>query len=145
MNTSETCDCEYPGWCERHKIYKSQHWVDLCKRRGKYWRAWEEGRGPGQIKPSGSHSADHVIDGPGSELKRILGCGCTCEFLGILNSWGVDGCLERFDEIVVWLRKGTKGFTEEAAARILKIAINRVKSRIQGAKNEMVVRSHDGT
>ena len=139
------CDCEYAGWCERHKVYKSKHWVDLCKRRGGYWRAWEEGRGLGQIKSNEPQVVSRQMGGVGTELKHILGCGCTCEFLGILNGWGVTGCLERFDEITTWLRKGVKGFTEEAAARILKIAINRTKSREQGAKDGVVVRSHDST
>lgn len=45
------CHCEpreYPFWCERHKARKTPHWVRLCQTRPDYFRAWEEGRGPGQ-------------------------------------------------------------------------------------------------
>lgn len=38
-------------WCQRHQIYKTKHWADLCKEKGSYWRAWEKGRGPGQAVP----------------------------------------------------------------------------------------------
>lgn len=43
--------CPGPGWCERHQVVKSPHWVKLCQTREDYFRAWEEGRGPGQQKP----------------------------------------------------------------------------------------------
>lgn len=45
------CDCALAGYCERHGIVKSEHWVNLCKTREDYFEAWEHGRGPGQITP----------------------------------------------------------------------------------------------
>lgn len=51
----DDCDCVGPGpvWCDRHKVLKSSHWVHLCQTNEKYRTAWDEGRGPGQLKPSG--------------------------------------------------------------------------------------------
>jgi len=43
------CICTTPGFCERHKCRKSEHWLHLCQTRPDYFQAWEEGRGPGQI------------------------------------------------------------------------------------------------
>lgn len=60
------------------------------------------------------------VGGPGTELKKLLkwfglvaqsGCSCN-ERARLMNEWGPDGCEERIDEIVGWLR-------EEAASRNL--------------------------
>jgi len=47
------CECPDPGDaayfdCKRHGIRKHSHWRTLCQTREEYFRAWEEGRGPGQ-------------------------------------------------------------------------------------------------
>jgi glycosyltransferase involved in cell wall biosynthesis len=45
------CECTIPGggFCDRHGVDKSAHWVGLCQgRKLAYWRAWELGIGPGQ-------------------------------------------------------------------------------------------------
>ena len=39
---------ETGGFCERHGIRKTAAWAKLCIQRDNYFRAWEEGRGPGQ-------------------------------------------------------------------------------------------------
>lgn len=47
----QECTCnptEFPFWCERHRVYKTKHWVELCQTRPRYFQIWEEGRGPGQ-------------------------------------------------------------------------------------------------
>jgi hypothetical protein len=46
------CQCAIPGggYCERHKVRKPQHFVNLCRTNLAYFQAWEEGRGPGQSK-----------------------------------------------------------------------------------------------
>lgn len=47
------CDCNIEsGWCNRHKINKSKHWVKLCKTKEKYFTSWENGKGPGQQLPT---------------------------------------------------------------------------------------------
>ena len=43
------CDCEGPGFCSRHHVWKNAHWVHLCRTRANYWAAGEAGRGPGQL------------------------------------------------------------------------------------------------
>lgn len=43
------CQCEEPGWCERHQCQKSAHFHRLCRTREDYFRLWERGNGPGQI------------------------------------------------------------------------------------------------
>jgi hypothetical protein len=50
------CECENPGTalyfeCQRHGCRKHAAWWRLCRTREEYFRAWEEGRGPGQGKP----------------------------------------------------------------------------------------------
>jgi hypothetical protein len=36
------------GWCERHQVKKTAHWVHLCREVPGYWELWEAGKGPGQ-------------------------------------------------------------------------------------------------
>jgi hypothetical protein len=57
--TPPPCDpCPLPTtgdgwfWCERHRCKKHPHWVTLCIAGEEYFRAWEEGRGPGQTRPA---------------------------------------------------------------------------------------------
>lgn len=45
------CECPLAGYCTRHKVTKPNGWHKLCQTRESYFRAWEEGRGPGQ-KPN---------------------------------------------------------------------------------------------
>ena len=44
------CECEGPGWCERHQCYKPPHWFQMCRRRQDYFQAWERGQGPRREK-----------------------------------------------------------------------------------------------
>jgi hypothetical protein len=55
MNTliCHTCGAQ-AGWCEKHGLHKTLHWVQLCRTKPAYRRAWDEGRGPGQARPAGS-------------------------------------------------------------------------------------------
>ena len=46
---TDQCQCTGAGWCERHRVNKDEVLVRLCQRRGDYWEAWEQGRGPGQL------------------------------------------------------------------------------------------------
>jgi len=42
------CECESPGWCERHQCNKPAAMFLLCRTRQEYFQLWEEGTGPGQ-------------------------------------------------------------------------------------------------
>lgn len=42
------CPIKDGGYCERHKVSKTNRWVQLCLTKEKYWKSWESGVGPGQ-------------------------------------------------------------------------------------------------
>ncbi len=42
------CECQGPGWCERHQCYKDEYGFRCCRRSRKLFLAWERGVGPGQ-------------------------------------------------------------------------------------------------
>jgi hypothetical protein len=68
------CQCTIPdgGFCERHKMQKSAHWVQLCQTRENYFLAWETGtNGPGQQR-LGSGGAAKVRSGLGDNVERML-------------------------------------------------------------------------
>lgn len=46
------CECPHAGFCHRHGCEKTQHWWELCQTRADYFRLWELGRGPGQLRNS---------------------------------------------------------------------------------------------
>lgn len=47
------CICQVAGYCERHKVLKTEHWLQLCKTREDYRVLWEAGRGPGcEVDPA---------------------------------------------------------------------------------------------
>lgn len=58
------CRCEGPPasagkfWCPRHGVTKTRHLWLLCLRRDDYYRAWEEGRGPGQVSAAARPAAE---------------------------------------------------------------------------------------
>jgi len=45
---TSACECNGPGFCQRHKCNKTAHWFHLCQTRPDYFQLWEQGRGPGQ-------------------------------------------------------------------------------------------------
>lgn len=45
------CECPQAGWCARHRCHKHPQWHALCRTNAGFFRLWEEGRGPGQIRP----------------------------------------------------------------------------------------------
>lgn len=68
--------------------------------------------------------------GPGTELKALLAelgiqpDGCDCEKRARqMDRWGVDGCRERFGQIVVWLRGEyeRRGWVERVKAAALAV------------------------
>lgn len=52
------CQCNGPGWCERHQCRKNLHWYRLCQRKPAFFNAWEAGCGPGQL--AGAPSAKRL-------------------------------------------------------------------------------------
>ena len=85
MSECEGCK---PGWCERHKVTKSERLAELCGHplHPSYWEAWEKGYGPGQ-KASGlgdvvAKAINTVTDG---RLKPCGGCGQRREKLNALT------------------------------------------------------------
>lgn len=47
------CDCTIPGggFCPRHGVHKTENMVALCQQGGKFWQAWERGKGP-SVQPT---------------------------------------------------------------------------------------------
>lgn len=75
-------------------------------------------------------------EGPGTELKRLLAAwfgitsskGCRCEARAHrMNLWGCEGCEQRLDTIVGWLKEeaGRRGlpFVRPAAVALVRAAI----------------------
>ena len=48
---STACECSQSGWCQRHNCHKPKHFFHLCQNRSDYFKMWEKGTGPGQLKP----------------------------------------------------------------------------------------------
>jgi hypothetical protein len=42
------CECPLAGYCNRHGVNKTPHQHKLCQNHPTVFKAWEEGRGPGQ-------------------------------------------------------------------------------------------------
>lgn len=62
------CTCKGPGYCERHKVKKNEHWFHLCQTRDDYFQVWEAGKGPGQRPPP-------LIQRPPRKPTRCTHCG----------------------------------------------------------------------
>jgi len=120
----EACVCPAAGFCERHRILKSEHLHRLCSEVDGYFELWESGVGPLQ-KPRPDAVRERRLrerakgidrDAPGSVLAeniRQLGYtvtrGCQCKSkIATMNLWGVEGCRERIEEIVDWLERSAK-------------------------------------
>lgn len=52
------CECQAPGWCERHECSKSRLRYDLCRTNVAFFRMWENGGGPGQLANSKRNPAE---------------------------------------------------------------------------------------
>ena len=120
MTCATGCKCEKPDngetiFCDRHQVEKSLALWERCCERTKWWRSWEERRGPGQVAPPegtsrqtrsgggcGKKPVNALVSGPGTELKRLLkrisilgtgGCGCNA-MATKMDIWGPAGCRE---------------------------------------------------
>lgn len=131
------CECTGPGWCERHSVRKSAHWVELCRTRPDYFAAWENGVGLGQFEATAGPHVATATPGPGTELRKLLGCGCGCWFTRRMNKWGVDKCRLHMDTITGWLVqdaiKRRQCMRPAAAARLVVLAIERAEAKEAGA------------
>jgi hypothetical protein len=77
------CECDRPTgeaftfFCARHRCQKTRRWWELCRTRADYFRAWEEGRGPGQKPPPPTQDppiASRANDTPARAQARKLAC-----------------------------------------------------------------------
>ena len=60
-------------WCERHQCWKTRNWVKLCQTRADYRKAWDEGRGPGQVKGA-TPGKTTIKREPNNEPAKYLAC-----------------------------------------------------------------------
>lgn len=124
--------CECPilegGWCDPHQIYKTPHYVKLCRTKPKYREAWNACRGPLQNleEKHDDPLRKRVSYGPGTELRRCLGCSgarmSKVDFK-MMDQWGVEGCREHHEEIVGWLLESK--LPMRAATRLLEVSLSR--------------------
>lgn len=87
------CQCGGPGWCERHGVQKTPHYHHLCQTREDYFQLWEQGRGPGQIRPDGAGQASKS-PGWGDRLETTLTkMGITEErYVAVKAKFGLPPC-----------------------------------------------------
>ncbi|QDU39657.1 hypothetical protein Mal4_40030 [Maioricimonas rarisocia] len=65
------CVCSGPGFCRRHQCRKTLHWYRLCRMRADYFQLWEQGRGPGQLRPGEPGLATQVVNFGRAVLKHV--------------------------------------------------------------------------
>ena len=76
------CECESPGWCERHQCEKSCYWFRMCQRVPVLFAAWEQGHGPGQRpEESRRRPIEQPCNHVGSELRTQKCLTCKGEVL----------------------------------------------------------------
>ena len=75
-----TCECEEPGFCERHKCEKTIALYRKCLQGGDFWEAWEQGRGPAQTKsqPVRPRKAEKRCQHRSNTVLKIAKCGGGC-------------------------------------------------------------------
>ena len=118
------CQCEGPGYCERHDVKKSPHWFHLCRTRDDYFQAWEQGRGPGQ-KQTKKPRKPRKPAGPGGELRRMLGCSAKhWPNYAKMDKLGIN-CEHHVAELAASLVEHKCVRAASSAERIIKKAIER--------------------
>jgi len=112
-------DCELPESgeksydCPRLNCRMIPHDCELYRTRPNYRRAWDDGRGPGQVFPPVKQTARPKpvpAGGPGTELKKLLATmrvrssGCKCNHRAAeMDRRGAAWCREHLDQITSWL------------------------------------------
>ena len=66
------CECELAGHCNRHNVSKTKHLVKLCQTDHKFFEAWEDGRGPGQLWSQSDKDARSNRDAVHAKIKTEL-------------------------------------------------------------------------
>jgi len=124
------CQCEQAGWCERHKMHKSEAWWRLCRNKAVYRDAWDKGEGPGQLKVEEGRVPRRRRPAVGTELRKIMGWMCGAfPHTNELNRWGPEVCSQKMETIVAWMvehgRKSRAPIEAESARRLIVLAIER--------------------
>ena len=122
-------------WCQRHQVWKTQHYHQLCQARPGYWRMWEEGRGPGQpVKPRETPAQPRPALGPGGTLRKLLGCSAKqWPYYADMDEWG-EACQEHLEELVTKLVafQCSSCGSEDAARRVITLALEKWRLRTGG-------------
>lgn len=144
--------------CERHGVFKSEHYYHLCRTRPDYFAQWEAGCGLGQDARAGGCQAKRralearnapmpaakpeLKGGPGTELHAMLSwfginagkCKCK-QRAALMDKWGPDVCLEKISTIVGWLQeeaeKREMPFSFTMARWLVKKAIKRARKKAE--------------
>lgn len=127
-------------WCQYHQCRKTPQWHKLCQTRPGYREAWNQSRGPGQVKV-GPDPVPRTRGGPGTELTTLLSKwgirerpDCPCKsHAAQMDRWGPDRCEERLETILSWLREEARRrrlpFSRLAAGALVRLAIRRARRR----------------
>lgn len=118
--TNTGCQCESPGYCERHSILKTPHWHHLCQTREDYFLAWEEGRGPGQVSTMRRQKRKVINSGIGDILAKhfesigiVAVPGCPCKQIrGQLNQMTPDQVASDLDGWAQKIQRSAKKWKE---------------------------------
>ena len=98
------CECELPGWCVRHKCEKNSHFHGLCANDIRYFKLYEEGRGP----CIGVDRSKELGEITSRTSRTSIGLGDIVEWLAKLiriKPWPGCGCAKRkawLNRIIVW-------------------------------------------
>lgn len=123
------CECPIAGYCERHKVTKTEHWHKLCQR-DDYFTAWEEGRGPGQSPPA------EVTDARRERIARNV--ATRQRLIGWLKLFRLptdQGIGDTANRLRLQRRKGKPGVVSDAHE-----SIKRLLSQCSCSKTEAVAR-----
>jgi hypothetical protein len=146
------CYCEKPDgstfFCERHQRVKTRLLREKCLEGGKWWEAWEEGRGPMLNKNAIKHEPNtksikfnrRVRKGVGTQLTKIfktasLGMISPCEgcrgLATEMNRKGIDWCESNMEYILNGIRDNAKKmkvpFNEPFVKKLVQWAIRRAR------------------
>ena len=139
------CECEKPGWCERHQVKKNEAWWKSCQTREDYFELWEKGHGPGQpragkkVRPERRPKIPSV--GVGAELcqmigwlpERTQGCGNRDDLVKMLNRRGIEWCSENVAQVTELLQteasKHKATISDNAAATLIRKACEKATAK----------------
>ena len=112
-------------WCERHQVWKTQHWRELCLTRPGYWNMWEKGYGPGQNgKPERTHTVHtkRPPRGPGDFLRKMLGCSQRgWPYFSAMNKEGAECDVDTYTDKLSEYAK----MDRDKAARLVRMAVEK--------------------